>query len=78
MIAKLCAAFDPAKDYALLRRAQQYSVNIFPNILRKLKENNAITPIQPGMDIYCLDERHYSDDFGVSTEEVGTLPMLLR
>ncbi len=78
IIAKLCAAFDPAKDYALLRRAQQYSVNIFPNILRKLKENNAITPIQPGMDIYCLDERHYSDDFGVSTEEVGTLPMLLR
>nr|WP_320012160.1 CRISPR-associated helicase Cas3' [uncultured Desulfobulbus sp.] len=77
IIAELCAAFDPAKDYALLRLAQQYSVNVFPNVWRKLKENNAVIPIQPDLDIYFLDERYYSDDFGVSTEQAGTLSMLL-
>ncbi len=76
IIAELCAAFDPAKDHALLSRAQQYSVNVFPNVWKKLKENSAVIPIQPELDIYCLDERHYSDDFGVSTEEVGTLSTL--
>lgn len=76
IIAELCAAFDPAKDYALLKRAQQYSVNVFPNVWKKLSENDAVIPIQPGLDIYFLDERHYSDDFGVSTEEVGTLSTL--
>jgi CRISPR-associated endonuclease/helicase Cas3 len=76
IIAELCAAFDPAKDYALLKRVQQYSVNVFPNVWKKLSENDAVIPIQPGLDIYFLDERHYSDDFGVSTEEVGTLSTL--
>ena len=59
IIAELCAAFDPAKDYALLKRAQQYSVNVFPNVWKKLKENDAVIPIQPGLDIYFLDERHH-------------------
>ncbi len=38
IIEKLCAAFDPAKDYALLSEAQQYSVNVFPNIWKKIKD----------------------------------------
>lgn len=73
IIAELCAAFDPDKDYALLHRAQQYSVNVFPNVWKKLKENNAVIPIQSDLEIYFLDERHYSDKFGVSTDEVATL-----
>jgi len=76
IIAELCAAFDPDKDYALLHRAQQYSVNVFPNVWKKLKENNAVIPIQSDLEIYFLDERHYSDKFGVSTDEVGTLSTL--
>ena len=76
IIAELCAAFDPAKHYDLLRQAQQYCVNVFPNVWKKLKENDAVMPIQPDLDIYFLDERHYSDDFGLSTEEVGNLSML--
>jgi len=76
IIEKLCAAFDPDKDYALLHRAQQYSVNVFPNVWKKLKENNAVIPIQSDLEIYFLDERHYSDKFGVSTDEVSTLSTL--
>jgi CRISPR-associated endonuclease/helicase Cas3 len=77
IIAKLCAAFDPAKDYALLSQAQQYSVNVFPNVWKKLKDCDAVSPIQPGLEIYALDERFYSDDFGLSTEAVSTLSTLI-
>lgn len=77
IIGKLCSAFDPAKDYALLSQAQQYSVNVFPNVWKKLKDCNAVSPIQPGLDIYSLDERYYSDDFGLSTESVSTLSTLI-
>lgn len=77
IIAKLCAAFDPAKDYALLSQAQQYSINVFPNVWKKLKDCDAVSPIQPGLDIYALDERYYSDDFGLSTEAVSTLSTLI-
>jgi len=73
IIAELCAAYDPAKDYALLKRSQQYSVNVFPNVWKKLKEKGAVQAIQPNLDIYCLYERYYSEDFGVSTDEVATL-----
>lgn len=77
IIAELCSAFDPAKDYTLLSRAQQYSVNVFPNVWKKLKDCDAISPIQPGLDIYALDERYYSDDFGLSTEAVSTLSTVI-
>ncbi|KJR99267.1 MAG: CRISPR-associated protein [Desulfobulbaceae bacterium BRH_c16a] len=77
IIGKLCAAFDPAKDYALLSKAQQYSVNVFPNVWKKLNDCNAVSPIQPGLDIYALNERYYSDDFGLSTEAVSTLSTLI-
>jgi len=73
IITELCAAYDPAKDYALLKRAQQYSVNVFPNVWKKLKEKGAVQAIQPNLGIYCLYERYYSEDFGVSTDKVATL-----
>ena len=73
IIAELYAEFDPEKHYTLLNQAQQYSVNVFPNVWKKLKENRAVSLIQPDMDIYALDERYYSDDFGLSTETVSTM-----
>lgn len=73
IIAELYAEFDPEKYYTLLSQAQQYSVNVFPNVWKKLKENRAVNPIQPDMDIYALDERFYSEDFGLFTEEVSPM-----
>jgi len=76
IIAGLCAAPEPAKAYQLLKRAQKFSVNVFPNVMRKLKEGGAIRPVQPGEEIYYLDERHYSQHFGLSTEEVSAMKFL--
>lgn len=76
IIAGLCAAPEPAKFYKLLKRAQKYSVNVFPNVMEKLKEVQAVSQVQQGEEIYYLDERYYSPDFGLSTEEVGPMEFL--
>lgn len=73
IIADLCAVPEPVKAYKLLKRAQKFSVNVFPNVMRKLKEKEAVRPVQQGEEIYYLDERHYSQDFGLSTEEVSLM-----
>lgn len=69
IIADLCAEQDPGKVRRLLHEAQQYSVNVFPNVWRKLTEGSAVIPVRGG-DFYYLDERYYSEEFGLSTEIV--------
>ncbi len=71
IIADLCADYEPSKAYDLLKQAQQYSVNVFPNVWRKLKEAQAVHPVQAGEEIYCLDEQHYNENFGLSIEIVS-------
>jgi CRISPR-associated endonuclease/helicase Cas3 len=65
IIADLCAEQDPGEMRRLLQEAQQYSVNVFPNIWRKLIENDAAIPARDGA-FYYLDERYYSEKFGLS------------
>ena len=77
IIAKLCAEFEPAKSYQLLKQAQKYSVNVFPNVWDRLKEAKAVRPVQEMEEIYYLDERYYSDDFGLSTVEVSFMDTLI-
>lgn len=69
IIADLCAEQDPGRVRRLLQEAQQYSVNVFPNVWRKLAENDAVILVRNG-DFYYLDERYYSKEFGLSTEIV--------
>jgi CRISPR-associated endonuclease/helicase Cas3 len=69
IIADLCAEYDPGRVRRLLQEAQQYSVNVFPNVWRKLTENGAVIPVRDG-DFYYLEERYYSKEFGLSTEIV--------
>jgi CRISPR-associated endonuclease/helicase Cas3 len=79
LIAALCGVsieYDPREYYRLLKAAQKYSVNLFPNVLQKLREQEAIHEIQPGEGIFYLDERYYSEAFGVATEEVAVLGFL--
>ena len=73
IISQFCADPIPAKAYKLLKRAQQFSVNVFPNVWQKLQKEQAVYPVQEGEAIYYLDERYYSDSFGLSTEEVGRM-----
>ncbi|MCK5542680.1 MAG: CRISPR-associated helicase Cas3' [Desulfobacterales bacterium] len=72
IIGELCADFEPAKAWKLIKQAQQYSVNVFPNAWRKLQDADAVTSIQ-GEEIYFLDERFYSNDFGLATEIVSNM-----
>ena len=78
-ITNLCAAakeFNPGWYYDLIKEAQQYSVNLFPNVRQKLADAGAIYEIQ-SEGIYYLDECFYSDEFGVSTEKVKQLAPLV-
>lgn len=76
IISELCSdenKFDPKSYYALLKKAQRYSVNVFPNIWRKLAEAKAIHEIKAGEGIYYLDNEFYSNEFGLSIEDVDPM-----
>ena len=73
LITQLCdisRKFKAAEYYACLKKAQKYSVNIFPNVWEKLQEQQAIIEIQ-GEGVFYLDECYYSPEFGLSTEPVS-------
>ncbi|MDL2337611.1 MAG: CRISPR-associated helicase Cas3' [Pseudomonadota bacterium] len=76
LINDLCAAFLVEKQFDLLRVAQQYTVNVFPHVLRKLKEAGAVHEVKPDTRILCLDPRYYSSRFGLSTEPVSPMETL--
>ena len=75
LVKELCSVareFDVHRYYELLRKAQKYSVNVFPNVWKKLLEQGAVHEVQLGHGIYYLDETYYSADFGLTTESIGT------
>ncbi|MBF0543168.1 MAG: CRISPR-associated helicase Cas3' [Candidatus Riflebacteria bacterium] len=77
IIASLCGQqFDPAAFRLILRDAQKYSVNVFPNVWDKLRKNQCIYEVhQTG--IYYLDEQYYNEDFGLATEKVAEAGFLM-
>lgn len=77
LITELCAAYFPDKDFELLRRAQQYSVNVLPQQLEALNKANAVHEIQEGTGIlYLADARYYSEEFGLSDNPEGLMEVL--
>ncbi|WP_237475523.1 CRISPR-associated helicase Cas3' [Vibrio tetraodonis] len=74
IITQLCALdkrFDAASYRSLLKAAQKYSVNIFPNVWQKLNEKQAVYSIAQGEAVFYLSEEFYSQDFGLSLEVIG-------
>lgn len=61
----------------LLKEAQRYSVNMYPHEIAKLKEKQRLHEVWKGSGIYYLDERHYSEQFGASTDEVAEMKALI-
>ena len=77
LIAELHAAFKLDSEFDLLRRAQQYTVNVFPQVLEKLQTANALNIAEEGkLRILCVDSRYYSAQFGLSTEPVSLMEFL--
>lgn len=77
IIARLCGVFDPKQEKTLLRRAQRYAVNVFPNKFKLLRDAKALCETQKGSGIWYLDARHYSGRFGISATEVEELAPLI-
>jgi len=71
IINELCSVKELEKQYKLISKAQRYSVNVFPDVLGKLQKQNAIFEAQKGSGVLCLNERHYSDKFGLSLTQVN-------
>ena len=77
LINALCAAYLPDKEFDLLRQAQQFSVNVFPNVLEKLSKAGVVREVQDGTDIlYLVDQRYYSEEFGLSETPEGNMEVL--
>lgn len=74
LIADLCAAYLPDKEFELLRRAQQYSVNVFAHQRDALSKGGAVREIREGTGIlYLADARYYSEEFGLSDTPSGLM-----
>jgi CRISPR-associated endonuclease/helicase Cas3 len=76
VIGELCSTGWQEKRFALLKRAQLFTVNVFPYLLAKLQEAGAVRECQEGTGILYLDEKYYNADFGLNVE--GTEEMELR
>ena len=77
LINDLCSAFEVEKQFKLLRRAQQYTVNVFPYVLDQLQKAGAVHAIQKDVDIlYLSDARYYDQSFGLSQTPEGTMEVL--
>jgi len=76
IVAKLCASYLPDKEFDMLHRAQQFTVNVFPKVLERLVKEEAVQEIQEGTGILYLDYRYYSDEFGLSETPVRNMEAL--
>lgn len=78
IIKDLCGADDLEKQFDLIKKAQRYSVNLFPYEFKKMAGNNAIREVQKGAGIYYLDDQYYSEKFGWSDDPVnGMKPQII-
>jgi CRISPR-associated endonuclease/helicase Cas3 len=66
VINELCAAFEPKKQVKLLKRAQPFTVNVFPHVLEALQRDHALHEVQEGTGVLYLEERWYNGDFGLN------------
>ena len=76
IINDLCSAFEPGKQFDLIKDAQRYAVNIFPHKLQLLWENRAIFEVQEGSGIFYLQQEFYSEDFGITDNVVNEMKFL--
>lgn len=76
LIQALCGAEKLEKQYRLLKEAQRYSINIFPDMFDKLVNQRIIHEVQQGIEVYYLNEQYYSDDYGLSGSPVIEMEVL--
>jgi CRISPR-associated endonuclease/helicase Cas3 len=78
IINDLFSQFAVEQQFELLRRAQRYTVNVFPNVIKKLNEERIISKV-PEIEVLVLrDPRYYHPEFGLSTEIVKEYDPLIK
>jgi CRISPR-associated endonuclease/helicase Cas3 len=73
LIAALSAAHDVAVEFQLLRKAQHFTVNVFPYEMETLNRSGAIYEAQMGTGVFCLQDGFYSEEFGLSLNGAGRM-----
>ena len=76
IVSRLYSAFDISLEVELLREAQQFTVNIYPHIFKKLFDACALHEVKAGLRIYSLDSRYYCKQFGLSAEPIALMETL--
>lgn len=68
LINELCSSHRVEEQYELLRRAQQFTINVFPQVLSKLANAGAVHPVQSNASILYLERQYYTEEFGLILE----------
>jgi CRISPR-associated endonuclease/helicase Cas3 len=77
-VADLFSQFAVEQQFVLLKKAQRYTVNVFPNVIKKLKDEEALCEV-PEIEVLVLsDPRYYHSEFGLSTEIVKEYDPLIQ
>lgn len=78
IIADLFSLFAVEQQFVLLKKAQRYTVNVFPNFITKLKDEGALREV-PEIGVLVLsDPRYYHSEFGLSTEIINEYETLIQ
>ena len=75
IIAALNSDITPAEQAKLLRKAQKYTVNIYPQLFDRIGKSGGIFELACGA--FALDERYYNKQFGITDEPSETEFLLI-
>lgn len=75
LINDLCGAYEVAKQYKTLKKAQRFSVNLHQHEFEKLVRIKAIQEVQKVSGIFYLDDQYYSNEFGWNDEIVNAMEL---
>ncbi|MEI6757385.1 MAG: CRISPR-associated helicase Cas3' [Chlorobium sp.] len=77
IVNELCSIHPAGIGFNVLRRAQQFSVNVFPKLLNEMILAEVVRETQDGTGIlYLADKRYYSSKFGISEQPEEIMEML--
>ena len=68
LVAELFSQFAVEQQYKLLKKAQKFTVNVFPNVIKKLVEQKALREVPETGVLVLSDPRFYHPEFGLNSE----------
>lgn len=76
IISELFSEFAYEKRFQLLKKAQRYTVNVFPNVLDKLLKEKVVIEVPEIGVIVLNDKRYYHLEFGLNFEKATAYEFL--